>query len=141
MGYTHYWRRPSTIPAASFARAAADFQSLGSVLPVALTGTEGTTGRDGPSITRDAIVFNGRGEDAYETFCVPATLSPRSSGMGFCKTARKPYDLAVQLALIVLAHHAGFTVSSDGDDSDWDAARRFCQAHLGYGEDFQLDRN
>lgn len=59
----------------------------------------------------------------------------------FCKTEHMSYDLAVQVALIVFHHHLGqhFRVSSDGADADWAAARRLCQLHLGYGDDFQLD--
>ena len=40
----------------------------------------------------------------------------------FCKTAHKPYDLAVGLVLLLALHHAPeiMSVSSDGDwDSEW----------------------
>ena len=52
---------------------------------------------------------------------------------GFCKTDRLPYDLCVQACLIVFNHHlgAGFAVSSDGADPEWDRARNLCHAILG----------
>ncbi|MEI7835659.1 MAG: hypothetical protein WCK05_04515 [Planctomycetota bacterium] len=64
----------------------------------------------------------------------------RATTWSFCKTGRAPYDLCVQVALIVLRHHLGdlFTVGSDGCDGDWQQARRFCQEHLGYGQGFKL---
>ena len=51
--------------------------------------------------------------------------------MGYCKTDHAPYDLCVQLALIVLNHHLcdAFLVSSDGKDADWAMARSMCQEH------------
>jgi hypothetical protein len=51
-----------------------------------------------------------------------------------------PYDVCVQTALIVLSHHLGsaIRIGSDGKDDDWAEARRICQEHLGYGEEFRL---
>ena len=44
----------------------------------------------------------------------------------FCKTEHAPYDLCVQLALIVFKHPLGHTISvaSDGKDTDWKDAPR-----------------
>jgi hypothetical protein len=57
------------------------------------------------------IHFNGRDEDGHETF----HFLNASGGFAFCKTARKPYDLAVcEVLLILAAHCPNFEPSSDG---------------------------
>jgi len=58
-----------------------------------------------------------------------------------CKTAYKPYDLAVISALIIAKHHLGkeICVHSDGGNEDWEDGRILCQKMLGYGNDFKLD--
>lgn len=59
----------------------------------------------------------------------------------FCKTAFKPYDLAVTACLIVAKHHLGgaIVVKSDGELDAWKDAMRLCQHVLGYGGGFGLD--
>lgn len=61
----------------------------------------------------------------------------------FCKTAFKPYDLAVTAFLIIAKHYMGpaLLVSSDGDDDEWADAVRLCEAILGYGGEFELDKD
>jgi len=60
----------------------------------------------------------------------------------YCKTEQLPYDLCVQVALIVLKHHLGATIkiTSDGGETDWQRARDSCIENLGYGQDFRLDK-
>jgi hypothetical protein len=57
-----------------------------------------------------------------------------------CKTAYKPYDLFVTAVLIAAKHHFGdlLTVSSDGEESNWEDGRRLCAEVLEYGHDFRL---
>jgi hypothetical protein len=57
-----------------------------------------------------------------------------------CKTAYRPYDIAVTAFLIVAKHHLGddIKVSSDGEDRDWYDAKQLCQLHLGYGVDYEI---
>lgn len=59
---------------------------------------------------------------------------------GFCKTAFKPYDLAVQAALVVAAHYLdeAVVVSSDGSLEEWEDAIALCERVLGYGRAFTL---
>lgn len=60
----------------------------------------------------------------------------------FCKTAYKPYDLAVICALIIARHHLGskyIMVRSDGNRDKWADGRQLCQIALGYGEDFHFE--
>ena len=51
-----------------------------------------------------------------------------------CKTAFKPYDLAVQCVLLICKRHLGdcIVVSSGGSDFHWNDPRRFCFVHLRY---------
>jgi len=57
------------------------------------------------------------------------------------KTAYKPYDLAVNVCLIIAKRHLkhAILVTSDGEDKDWEEARQLCQHFLGYGQKFKLD--
>ena len=141
MGYTHYWRRPTELPAKPFERAVADCRRLLPQLNIPLADGDGT---GTPVFDSDSVVFNGVGEASYETFNLSRLVdNPRNEPMVFCfcKTDQKPYDLAVQAALIVFKHylHKKLQVSSDGDAAAWDAARQVCQQHLRYGGDFKLD--
>jgi hypothetical protein len=141
MGHTNYWQRPVTLPPKHFSRAVADCRRLLPKLGVPLGGAWGT-GK--PQFGPDAIIFNGVVGSFRETFRIDRESSGRRHGpmvMEFCKTSRLPYDLAVQVALIVFNHHFGgdFRVSSDGGGAGWDEARRICEEQLGYGGDFQLN--
>lgn len=59
---------------------------------------------------------------------------------GFCKTAYKPYDLAVNVCLVIARKHMDASICSDGDITNWQEAMQICQHFLGYGSDFTLDR-
>lgn len=59
----------------------------------------------------------------------------------FCKTAYKPYDLAVNVCLIIAKHHLGdqIIIKSDGEILNWRDGQEICQQFLGYGMDFKLE--
>lgn len=59
------------------------------------------------------------------------------------KTAYKPYDLAVNVCLVIAKHHLGdsIKVRSDGPITNWEEAMHLCEHFLGYGVDFTLDPN
>jgi hypothetical protein len=88
------------------------------------------------------------GDCSYESFDLPRVFEARKwqepdehgRYFGFCKTAYRPYDLVVQVCLVIAAHHfgAGIAVSSDGSNEDWKDAVALCQELLGYGEGFEL---
>lgn len=63
-----------------------------------------------PLVSKELIRFNGRGENGHETFF----LTPHY--YAFCKTNKKPYDLAVCEVLLILKHYYrdDFELSSDG---------------------------
>lgn len=91
------------------------------------------------------------GDCSHEGFYVPRTFEPESYQQpypdkhnfyfDFCKTAFKPYDLAVTVCLVILKHYLPhqLLVSSDGEEPQWADAKILCQKALGYGADFTLE--
>lgn len=144
MGYTHYWYQPKELDQDTFRTAAGDCRSVCEKLGIPLADAGGD---DKPEFGEDVIALNGAGDESYEGFVVDrcfevtARHDPDEHGRysDFCKTARRPYDLAVQCSLIVLAHYfPAFKVTSDGEQADWARAMEECQAVLGFGQDFKL---
>lgn len=143
MGYTHYYYLPDEIAPAQFRELAEDIERVARAARVPLAGGHG----DGdPEFGPEAVVFNGVGDAAHETFRVDRVWRPRCPGrephrdeagriFHFCKTAHKAYDVAVTAALVVLRHRLGAAafVASDGDDLEWAEAKALCQDTLGYG--------
>ena len=90
------------------------------------------------------------GDCSHETFLLTKSIrshlgtpnEPQANGkyFDFCKTAYKPYDLAVNITLIIAKHHLGeqIVVSSDGELAQWKDSMTICQHFLGYGADFKL---
>lgn len=96
---------------------------------------KGGLGEGEPEITPNRIWFNGDASQDldHETFVISLFSMDtfqsfediREKGVfGFCKTARKPYDLLVCLSLMVAKHHLGadFKISSDGGYAEWKPA-------------------
>lgn len=144
MGYTHYWRQAADVPAhdwqdfTNLVRKALDnlppfSTSAGGYYSRALLEITGDDDTDtAPSVNGTQVRFNGAGrsdtgEDlSHETFVLTrerGTLADwevregHTTKFDFCKTARKPYDLAVCAVLILADYRLGdfFAVSSDGD--------------------------
>lgn len=90
------------------------------------------------------------GDCSYETVDFPAEMPEghyeqecsERPGLFFycCKTAFRPYDLAVTAFLIIAKHHLkdDLKVRSDGEDENWVEAKQVCEAFLGYGMGFVL---
>jgi hypothetical protein len=79
------------------------------------------------------------GNCSYETFtlarkCADASRVVNGRFSDSCKTAFRPYDLAVQCVLLIAKHHLRdrIGVSSGGTDYHWNDARRLCYLHLDY---------
>lgn len=144
MGYTRYWHRIKEIPQPTFQAIVGDFMKVLPALQVPLAGGDGT---GDPCLTAEEVIFNGVGDDAHETFLFPRVYSLRQGRIvggldfQFCKTARKPYDLAVAAFLIIAKHHLGANlhVTSDGGPSGFAAAISLCSTVLGYDHDFRMD--
>ena len=143
MGYTHYWNfkmNPKDIKdgAAKFAEAVKlskkciakipkkKGHTAGEEMEFKLAGWDGT-GR--PVFKDNVISFNGtsknsKGEDdSYESFVIGYGDSEWE--FSFCKTARRPYDVAVCISLLCFKHIFGkdFQYSSDGTDEDYGWAK------------------
>ena len=87
------------------------------------------------------------GDCSHETFTIERefdtsgfTQQERGKYFNFCKTAYKPYDLAVTACLVIAKHHlkTQIRVCSDGEPQHWQDAILLCQNVLGYGSDFTL---
>lgn len=148
MGYTHYFKFTKFITKEQMAEVAERVKDVFGTFPMVTKRLKGPYGKGEPIITgRYGISFNGdaeRNED-YEMFAVDA----ENLEFHFCKTARRPYDLAVCLCLIVLKDNFGdsFDFSSDGAflnykeedgeiisaEKNWAKARRlynkYCRTH------------
>ncbi len=75
------------------------------------------------------------GECCHEDFFLR-----RNSGIDFCKTALKPYDLAVTATLLIAERHWGesIVIESCGSDIQWLDAAWMCQLLLSYGVSFRF---
>ena len=115
MGYTHYWNfieEPSREKFIEFAEG---------VKQIVATAQEAGIDIADEEYGDDKIVFNGVGADSHETFFVSAD----GVDFNFCKTAQKPYDIAVTASLILAKKVFGdnIKISSDGDWSDWEGGQ------------------
>ena len=124
MGYTSYWKKLKFSKSGWNALCDATSCLLRS-LPENVK-VENDNGTDDPMVGA-VIRFNGVGELSHETFL----LERMSREFEFCKTNRKPYDLAVCSVLILVSLYAeGGEISSDGlgetyTDSEWKDAWEF----------------
>lgn len=88
------------------------------------------------------------GDCSYEGFYFPRVYIPadweepdeRGMYFNFCKTAFRPYDLAVTAFLLIAKHYLGddIVVSTDGEDAHWRDAKILCLMELGYGADYRI---
>ena len=79
------------------------------------------------------VWINGKGKNAHEDFIIH-----RDGGHDCCKTARKPYDLAVATVLIVAAKRLRIRISSDGwwnEDEEWKRAAALYTSIFNYSPD------
>jgi hypothetical protein len=89
------------------------------------------------------------GDCSYETFSFPRVFKKeyeqKADGTELlfdcCKTAYRPYDLAVTAFLIIAKRYLGgaIKIHSDGEIKDWQDAMDICENALGYGKTFKLD--
>ena len=141
MGWTHYWEREIELPKGVFSKVVDDCKAL---LDKIELGISGSGGYGDAEFDSNGIVFNGADGMVCEDFTFVRIQVPRRNrerALGYCKTEHLPYDLYVQMVLIILKHHLGdmMKVASDGSEKDWQKAKDVCQEHLGYGSDFELE--
>ena len=90
------------------------------------------------------------GDCSYETVNFPKVITKeymqqdKDTGLFFecCKTAYRPYDLALNILLIIATHYLKdkIEVHSDGEMTHWQEGMMLCQIHLGYGLKFILKK-
>lgn len=156
MGYTHYfYRNEVEHDAETFAEFVTDVKTAYKRLP-ATAGSSGGyyndkplkiaggNGTGKPIFNENEICFNGNKKDDlwHEMLYIPRVFEFEEGGYGkhqrdrfekdksifsFCKTARKPYDLFVQVVLILYKQHFGdlVTIASDGGAEEWEVALKF----------------
>lgn len=146
MGYTHYWYIADEISQDSWDKFLGDFRTI---LPE-FKNILDIQGDQKLEHDKDVIFLNGIGELAHESFLLERVtdisgFTQRDDDDGlifkFCKTAQKPYDIAVCSALIIAKKHFGesIRISSDGENHDWQEAKTLCENTLGYGEYLNMD--
>ena len=143
MGYTHYFDFDKKLESNDFDKIAMDMSVIANHFsskkikhsnaggyhtePVELfdgrgetKGIELNTEIIDKKITLTRVAFNGGGELGHETLAI-------SLGMewDFCKTARKPYDVAVCMTLLSIKYHTPYaSIRSDGNLKEWGQAIR-----------------
>ncbi len=125
MGYTHYWKtkkRPTNKQWDKIQKAVA--LVLNSVSIKSLVQYESDEAAP-PVVSAELIRFNGIAEKGHETFY----LDRDPIGFEFCKTADKPYDIAVTAVLVIVEGYAPdcYSVASDGMASDWESGLSLTQ--------------
>lgn len=171
MGYTHYWRRQEDVPVEIFTHIVNDFKAVLPIINNIGIELKGGLGNGEPQIDKNAITFNGDkvpaeemvyarltsdtdwptrecgGDCSHETFHFPRTVfqqpaEPDGRYFEFCKTAYKPYDIAVNTCLIICCHwlNNDIDISSDGGGAQWREAAIICHSVLGYGTEYQIDQ-
>ena len=99
MGYTNYWHQHNDFTDEQWKSIKEEYEYIKEVC--------GTIIHD-ETITTDEIVFNGKGSLSHETFVLKKDAKPfnfkkdyegQDTSFYFCKTAMKPYDIAVRYML------------------------------------------
>lgn len=136
MGYTHYWKQKtvSTNYSDQASKVSIEIPILLELMPKYSSSAGGYykehpillksgDGTGEPEINKAFISFNGDGSKDLDHESFYYEFEPKPFEFSFCKTARKPYDLAVCLCLLSLANHIDtFEFSSDGGREDWETA-------------------
>jgi hypothetical protein len=115
MGYTHYWNfneKPSQEKFTEF---------IEGVKQIVATAEEAGIAIGEQVYESGYFSFNGVDAGAHETF----SFDIRTQEKDFCKTAQKPYDMAVTASLILAKKIFGedIEIQSDGDWSDWESGQ------------------
>jgi hypothetical protein len=127
MGYTHYWTQTRSFTDEEWSNVSGDIREIltyvENALGVPIAGGCGEGGTR-PSFDAKHIMFNGLSDDSHETFTITRKRSKTweggTLGADFCKTARKPYDVAVTACLCYLASISEtHSVSSDGNGPEF----------------------
>jgi hypothetical protein len=153
MGITNYWYREKLIDSSIYKSILADFIKARQELDRHGIFLASPDGRGLPVMNDYGVTFNGSAssQGCCEAFTFTQELifpfyEPRKKDgkyFQFVKTEGLPYDLAVEVFLIIAKHYLSdrILVSSDMSDSGWSEARECCQSSLGYGSAFLLEND
>jgi hypothetical protein len=144
MGYTHYWYYTSKpTDKDNMKEVKRELLILKKILPEFSESAGGYytdsiliknwEGKGLPEILDDEIAFNGDDSKglSHESFVFKISEG-KERAFNFCKTARKPYDFFVCLALLSMVKNLeGIEISTDGDEQDWQPAIDFYEQHIG----------
>lgn len=112
MGYTHYLSNKRAFTEKEWQVFVFRAREILAKHAAILANGSGETG-SAPRFESDSVAFNGIGDNAHET-CL---IARESTDFDFCKTAQKPYDVAVveiyKLTRKILGKK-GVKLSSDG---------------------------
>ncbi len=144
MGYTHYWKTTAPIPDDVWQLICGDAEKIILLSPAKLV-WEYDEPNKLPEVKRvkadggdTCIRFNGVGDDGHETFF----FEQHATDFSFCKTAQKPYDVAVCAVLAAIADRTSLVkVSSDGDPSEWEEGLALARQALNRLIDIKLERD
>lgn len=115
MGYTHYWKFNEKPSQEKFA------ELVEGVKQIVATAEEAGIAIGEQVYESGYFSFNGVDAGAHETF----SIDIRTQEEDFCKTAEKPYDMAVTASLILAKKIFGddIEIRSDGNWSDWQSGQ------------------
>ena len=139
MGCTHYWTQRKNYSRVGWVAICVDIKAI-----LERAQADGVTlwaeydePNTQPDLNQDFIRFNGAGDEGHETFYIQRIREPLKEwqtrtdlGWSFCKTAAKPYDVAVVACLAYLESCQGFSVASDSDAEDWAAGVKLARRAL-----------
>jgi len=139
MGYTHYFPQKNTVESEQwdvFCQKATYFLEQFMVLTEVKLQPDFESDHPFFEINPHFLSFNGdeSREEDHETFYLTRV---KKESFSFCKTARKPYDLAVCGCLLLANKYMPgcYAISSDGGSSEWQEAVEFLKS---IGEDVEI---
>ena len=132
MGYTHYFKQSKPVSEEAWDKIKTDTKKIIKHQIKAGIPLESNNSKNKSMVSSSEINFNGVDDDSHETFYI---TNEKMEQFNFCKTARKPYDLAVTAALLIIDHHAPehFDIGSDGGIEGLFEAAKLNYELFGYG--------
>lgn len=143
MGYTHYWafKTPERKKGEAeridklYKKALLECQRICKAYNKTATGLDRLSGFSAHTKLGQygGLEVNGKRENRHESFSMREHYRQvLEEPFAFCKTARKPYDVAVTACLSVLKYRLGelISVSSDGNAEDWHAGVQLARSVL-----------
>lgn len=127
MGYTHFFEQTREFTTPEWTNITTAAKAIIAKLPSDMIC--GSDGRGDPIVSKLEIALNGSEVDdrCHESFVITKAKNPE---FNFCKTARKPYDVAVVAILCIVEHFAPgkLDIGSDGCHAEWAEGLKLAQS-------------